>query len=79
MFDNNKLNFQSTHRHLGLIFSEDCKWSAHIDNIMNKASKRLSLMKLLKYKLSITALSNIYITYIRPLLEHVSNSLGRVH
>ena len=71
-FDNVNINFVPHHKHLGVTLSDDCKWQLHISNIIKSASKVLSSMRLLKFKLSRNTLNNIYITYMRPLLEYAS-------
>ena len=58
------------HRHLGLTFTKDCEWSTHIDNIADKASTRLNLMRTLKFRVSRKSLEKMYFAYIRPLLEY---------
>ena len=40
-----------THKHLGLLLSENLNWSHHIDMLFVKATKKLNMLKGLKYKL----------------------------
>ena len=58
------------HTHLGITLSHDLKWHLHINRIVTKASKRLSLLKRLKFKLSRKTLEKLYLTMIRPILEY---------
>ena len=58
------------HTHLGLTLSHDLKWHLHINRIVTAASKRLSLLKWLKFKLSRKTLSKLYLSMIRPILEY---------
>ena len=60
----------SSHKHLGLYFSNDCSWHQHIDNIKQKAWFRIHIMRKLKFKLDRKSLETIYLTFIRPLLEY---------
>ena len=39
------------HKHLGVIFSCDCKWTKHINTIIERASKQLNILRKLKFKL----------------------------
>ncbi|XP_053404826.1 uncharacterized protein LOC128558706 [Mercenaria mercenaria] len=71
-FDNTPLNFVDDHKHLGLTISHDCSWHTHIINITSSASKVLSSMRMLKFKVKRSTLNNIYILYLRPLLEYAS-------
>ncbi len=71
-FDNTVLQFVEHHKHLGLTFSEDGSWHQHISTIVSSASKVLGSMRLLKFKLKRQTLNNIYISYLRPLLEYAS-------
>ena len=55
---------------LGITFSNDCKWSSHINNICNSATKQISVLRKLKYILCRNNLNKIYLSYILPLLEY---------
>jgi hypothetical protein len=50
----------------------DCKWTKHINTIIERASKQLNILRKLKFKLNRQYLQNIYITFIRPILEYGS-------
>ena len=45
-------------------------WRCHIQYIFEKASKRLNILKLLKYKLNRSTLVCLYKSLIRPLMEY---------
>ena len=60
----------SSHKHLGLILSNDCTWHQHIDYIAKKAWNRINIMRKLKFKLDRSSLEIIFTTFIRPLLEY---------
>ena len=60
----------SSHKHLGLYFSNDCSWHQHIDYIKQKAWFRIHIMRKLKFNLDRKSLETIYLTFIRPLLEY---------
>ena len=60
----------SSHKHLGLYFSNDCSWHQHIDYIKQKAWFRIHIMRKLKFKLDRKSLETIYLSFIRPLLEY---------
>lgn len=47
-FQGCQLDYVSTHRHLGLLFSNDLSWSQYINNIVKSAYKKLGLLKKLK-------------------------------
>ena len=44
------------HTYLGLKFSFKLKWNAHLNDICTKASKRLNMMKIFKFKVDRKAL-----------------------
>ena len=75
-FQNCTLDFVSTHKHLGIIFSQDFSWTTYIDSILAKAYKKLGLLKKLKFKVSSKTLSLLYTTFIRPSLEYASEVWG---
>ena len=59
-----------SHAHLGLIFQNNMSWRSHIHNIFEKASKRLNMLKLIKYKVNRSTLTCLYKSLIRPLMEY---------
>ena len=71
-FQDTQLTFVETHKHLGVTLSFDGSWHAHISNIAASAAKLLGSMRLLKYKLKRKTLNQIYISYLRPILEYAS-------
>jgi len=58
-----------SHKHIGLTFTDDAKWKDHIFSILNKAWQRLGMLRSLKFMLSLFCLENMYLNFIRPLLE----------
>ena len=60
------------HKHLGVIFSNDCKWTKHIDKLIEKSSKQINVLRKLKVKLKRNYLEKMYLTFIRPILEYAS-------
>ena len=72
LFDNVNINFVDNHKHLGLTLKSNGQWSTHIANILQSASKTLNIMRKLKFTLSRAALNQIFLSYIRPILEYAS-------
>ena len=70
--NNELLPFVQQHRHLGVTLQNNCLWSNHVENIVHSSHRRLNLLRSLKHKLNRNTLSNIYTTYIRPVLEYAS-------
>jgi hypothetical protein len=60
-------------KYLGVLFSQDGSWSAHITNVCNKARKVLGLLYRKYYLKSHTdTLLHLYKMLVRPLLEYAS-------
>ena len=57
-------------KHLGITLQNDILWDKHIDNIWNRANKKLNILFALKYKLDRKTLEIMYFSFIRPLLEY---------
>ena len=56
---------------LGVILSEDLKWTAHVDNLISRVNKRIFVVWHLKRSgVSATDLVDIYTSTIRPVLEY---------
>ncbi len=72
-FENTPVVFVEDHKHLGLTLSNNGKWHTHINNIINSTSRVLGIMRSLKFKISRQSLNQIYISYMRPILEYASS------
>ena len=72
VFDGVDIKFVPNHKHLGLIFSDNMKWNAHIESILDRASRMIGIMRKLKYVFSMHAFNQTYISFIRPVLEYAS-------
>ena len=70
VFDGVSVKFVKDHKHLGLTLSNNMKWDKHMETILKSASKVIGIMRKLKYIFSRIALNQIYISYVRPLLEY---------
>jgi hypothetical protein len=62
----------SEHKHLGIIFSEDMKWSKHIAHITSKANQRLGALYRQSPKMTRVQIETPYSGSIRPILEYGS-------
>jgi hypothetical protein len=67
-FNSTLIQTVNTHTHLGVIFSCACKWTKHINTIIERASKQLNILRKSKFKLNRQYLENIYLTFVRPIL-----------
>jgi hypothetical protein len=50
-FNGKSVPIITSHKHLGVTFSNDAKWNNHVDNIKNSVSKHLNILRKLKYRL----------------------------
>ena len=64
-----KLNEVKSHKQLGVTFTKYMKFDEHIDNICSKAMQRLTALKKIGSKLSRKNMRDIYLSFIRPILE----------
>ena len=69
-FNSENLNQVDNHKHLGVTISSNGKWAEHINNICQKATKQIFVLRKLKFILNRNNLNKIYVTYILPLLEY---------
>ena len=72
VFNNTPVNFVEHHKHLGLTFSHDGKWPEHIQLLSCSASKVLGMMRKIKFSLNRKSLNQIYLSFLRPILEYSS-------
>ncbi len=61
-----------THKHLGMTFSDDMKWGAHIDAILKKAFGRLNGIRRLRNVIGRTVKETLYKSLVLPLVEYGS-------
>ena len=66
-FNGKAVPITTSHKHLGVTFSNDAKWKTHVHN---SVSKHLNNLRRLKYRLSRTNLDKLYLVYIIPLFEY---------
>ena len=52
-----------SHRHLGVIFSHDLRWNNHVDFILSKATRLLSVLRRLRSSLDQESLSHMYLRH----------------
>ena len=71
-FNGTQIQFVDDHKHLGLTLSKNGKWHLHIDKILNSAAKVIGIMRKLKFTLNRTALNQIYMCYVLPILGYSS-------
>ena len=61
-----------SHKHLGVTFSESLTWSNHVNDISEKAARRIGLLRRFKSRLPKLPILCAYTTFIRPPLEYAS-------
>ena len=72
VFENTNIQFVENHKHLGVTLNSKGQWNAHIDTILQSASKVIGIMRKLKFSLNRKSLNQIYLSYICPTLEYAS-------
>jgi hypothetical protein len=74
-FENNIISTIESHRHLGVPFSTDAKWNAHIENSVSSVSKHITILRKLKFKINRSNLEKkLYLVYIMPKFEYASEA-----
>ena len=68
--NNNIIEKVATYRHLGMLFSEDLKWSKHISCLANKTKMKIGALFRTRDKILRKDKCKIYTTIIRPALEY---------
>ena len=57
---------------LGVTFDSRCSWSAHVDNVATKASRRLFPLRVLRPFLSQESLKTVYFGIMRSVMEYAA-------
>ena len=74
---NQQLTFVSTtlketpsHKYLGIILQNNCRWDEHMRSVINKRSMPIFCLRSYKYKISRKALETMYKSFILPLFDY---------
>ena len=59
-----------SHTHLGLTLQSSMSWRKHIVRVFEKASKRLNMLKFVRFKVDCSILTSLYKSLIIPLMEY---------
>ncbi len=70
VLDGCNVNFVSEHKHVGIWLDTKLDWKVHIQKLAEKANKRMGILRKFKYLLPRHALSQCYLSYVRPLMEY---------
>ena len=70
VFDNTIIKEDKSHKSLGMTLSNDLSWNNHIDDLLNRAGKRVDILSYLKYRIDRFTLEIMYKSYIRPIIEY---------
>ena len=65
-----QINEVDMHKHLGLTFTCDGTWHAHLTEMKSKAWYRINIMRQLKFVLVRKSLQSVYFSFICTLLEY---------
>lgn len=57
------------HKQLGVVFNDKMTFTDHIEEVVDKASKRLATLKRLSSKIQRKSRLDIYVSFIRPIVE----------
>ena len=70
IFDNDILLETTSHKHLGVILQNDCKWAGHIESVIAKVRPLIACLCSFKYKFNRKTLEILYKSYILPHLDY---------
>ena len=64
-----QLSYVPTFTIMGVYIQQNLKWDTHINEVLKKCNRKLYMFRM-EYKLPIPDLIQIYVGYIRPVLEY---------
>ena len=70
IMNNHDLQEVANHKHLGIVFKNNGLWHDHIDYIVNKAYRRVNMLRKVRFILDRFTLEKMYFSFIRPILEY---------
>ena len=68
--DGQPISQVSSHKHVGFVFNQRLSWSDHTDYVIRKSSKKIGLLRRLRWRLPRLVLRSLYLTCVRPTLEY---------
>ena len=69
-FNGKNIPLFTSHKHLGVILSQNAKWNEHLENMITNITKHLGILRKLKFSLNRSNLETMYLVYIRSLFEY---------
>ena len=70
VIDSHPIEAVAQHKHLGMIFTPDLKWTTHIQAVIRNASKRAGLLRWMSHHLRGPLTTQLYLSYVRPTMEY---------
>ena len=71
-FNDVQIQIVESNKYLGLTLNSNAKWAEHINDISKSASKLRDIMRNLKFNVKRDSLEQIYVSFLRSLLEYAS-------
>ena len=68
--NNHDIQEVSSHKHLGIYFSDNGSWHEHMGYIVKKSFVRLNILRRFRLVLDRFTLEKMYFSFIRPILEY---------
>ena len=63
VYANHKVLEVDSHKHVGIVLSNDCPWQQHIKYVTDKAWNKIKILSKLKFRLDRKALETIYVFF----------------
>ena len=60
------------HKHLGITFTPDPKWNAHIQEVIGNAAKRAGLLRWISHHLRGPLIAHLYLAFVHSTMEYAS-------
>ena len=70
IYDHQNIQEVTNHKHLGLHITKDLHWDLHVQNLLTKASQRLSILRKFQFRLDRKSLEKLYLSFVRPVIEY---------
>ena len=70
LMDNTQIPPVTSHKHLGIHFSDTLSWQKHIDKVYTSCAQRVGTIRRLRWRFSPAVLKKIFIGTVQPKLEY---------
>jgi hypothetical protein len=76
-FNGKSIPLSTSHKHLGVMLSQNAKWNEHLENMITNITKHLGILRKLKFSLNRSNLEKMYLVHKRKFDVDYVTGIGK--